>query len=300
MFNKVKQLKTNSMISGNKREVKDFTKYCGLFEAEVICVNPTAEEFKEILGRELTEDSKAADYLGESKEGNTSLRINFWLRNVKTQEIFSSPVGFFLEDKKRANKDETKLQYINTIGTTTWADDVDNLPEWFANGREYRVAHPGEEELYEFLRMWLGKLDYRHEDTAINLDWKKLMKGNVKELRDQIGGEYACNVGVLATVVSRENAEGEIKEYQGIYNKAFLPVYAIKNFRLVDYSDPDIVAKISAKKPKDQKAHEKFVIKVMGEYGCKDAFYLKDIQEYNPADFIVSSDKVIDESNPSY
>jgi len=286
------------MIEGKKREVKDFAKQVGIFESSVICVNPTTEEFKEILDIELKEDSKAADYLGESKDGNVYLRLNFWLRNVKTNEIFQSPVSFFLEDKKRENKDGTKFQYINSIGGTSWADDENNLPEWF-KARDYRVAYVGEEEMYDFLRTWLGKLDYRQAETILQIEWKKLMKGNVKDLKDQIDGEFSCNVGVLATVVTREK-DDEVKEYQGIYNKAFLPPYAIKNFRLVDYTDGDVIAKISAKKPKDQKPHEKFVVKCVGEYGCKDFFILKDLQEYDSAMNIVASDETITEGNPSY
>ena len=287
------------MIEGKVREVKDFTKFVGLAEMEIICVNPSMEEFKEILNIDLKEDSKAAEYLGESKDGNTYLRLNFWLKNVKDGSIFQSPVSFFLENKQRSNKDETKMQYINNVGATTWADDPNNLPEWFV-GRDYRVAYVGEEEMYDFLRTWLGKLDYRQAETILQIEWKKLMKGNVKDIKDQIGGEFACNVGVLATVVTRENKEGEVKEYQGIYNKAFLPPYAIKNFRLVDYSNPDVIAKISAKKPKDQKPHEKFVLKVTGQYGCADAYKLQDLMEYNPADFITGTDKVIDSSDPTY
>lgn len=285
-------------IGGKQREVKDFSKQIGIFEAEVVAVNPSVEEFKEILGMELKEDSKAAEYLGESKEGNTYLRVNVWLKNVKTQEIFQSPISFFLENKERSNKEDTKLQYINTVGSTSWADDPNNLPDWFT-ARDYRVAHVGEEELYEFLRMWLGKLDYREADTVLSLDWKKLMKGNVKDIKDQIGGEFCVNIGALALIISREK-DGEIREYQGVYNKAFLPAYAIKNFRLVDYSDKDVIAKIAAKKPKDQKAHEKFVLKVTGEYGCKDFFILKDLQDYDPSMNIVASDKVITEENSSY
>lgn len=290
------------MIEGKVRpQTEQFVKKVGIFEAEVICINPTTEEFKEVLNIDLKEDSKAAEYLGESKEGNTYLRLNFWLKNNKTGEIFNSPLSFFLEDKKRENKEGTKYQYINTIGLTTWADSENNLPDWFLKGdREHRIAHPGEEELYEFLRTWLSKLDYRQDDTVLSLDWKKLMKGNVKDIREQIGGEYCGNVGVLATVVSRENTEGEMKQYQGIYNKAFLPAYAIKYFRLNNYSDPDTIAKIGAKKAKDQKPHEKFAIKVMGQYGCNDAFVLKDLQEYNPDDFITASDKVIDSASPEY
>ena len=292
-----------SGISGKQREVKDFTKMVGLAEMEVICINPNAEEYKEILNIDLKEDSKSAEYIGESKDGNTYLRLNFWLKNVKNQEIFQAPVSFYLEDKQRENKEGTKLQYINSIGATTWADDPNNLPDWFTgkdHPRDYRVAYTGEEELYDFLKTWLGKLDYRDAETILQLDWKKLMKGNVKDLRDQIGGEYSCNAGVLAEIVTKENKEGEIKEYQSIFNKAFLPPYAIKNFRLVDYSNPDVIAKISAKKSKDQKPHEKFVLKVVGDYGSKNFYVLKDLMEYTSDMNITASDKTISEAGSDY
>lgn len=53
-------------MSGIGGKVKQgFKKKVGLFEASVIIVNPTAEEFKDVLGIELSEDSKQAQYLGE-------------------------------------------------------------------------------------------------------------------------------------------------------------------------------------------------------------------------------------------
>lgn len=287
-----------SSIGGKVREVKDFSKFVGIAEVSILCVNPSVEEFKEILDIELKEDSKAAEYLGESKEGNTYLRLNFWFKLVKTGEIFQSPVSFFLEDKKRQNKDETKYQYINAIGSTSWADDANNLPDWFT-ARQSRIAHVGEEELYTFLRTWLGKLDYRDAETILEIDWKKLMKGNVKDIKDQIGGEFCSNIGVLAEIVTREK-DGEIKEYQSVNNKAFLPAYAIKNFRLVDYSDKDVVAKIAAKKPKDQKPHEKFVLAITGEYGSKNFYVLKDLMECTTDMNIAASDKVIDPASSEY
>jgi hypothetical protein len=125
------------------------------------------------------------------------------------------------------------------------------------------------------------------------------MKGNVKDLRDEINGEFCGNIGALATINTKEK-DGEIHEYQSIFNKAFLPTYALKNFRLIDYSNPDVIASIKAKKPKDQKAHEKFVLAVTGEYGTKDSYILKDIKDYDPNDFLVSSDKVISEESADY
>ena len=288
-----------SNIGGKKRENTgnggDFKKFVGLFEAKVIAVNPTAEQFKDVLGMEIKEDSKATEYLSE-RDGNTVLRVDFWLEEVKNQDKFK--VSFFLEDKERDNKDGTKQQYINEIGMCSWADDPNNLPEWFSN-RDYRQANVGEEDLYNFLRTWLCELDYRHADTTLTLEWKKLMKGNVRDLKDQVGGEWCGNVVASAIVITKEK-DGEIKEYQGIYNRAFLPAYSLKNFRLVDYSDRKIVAGLQTKKSKDLKPHERFVLNMSGEYGCKDYYTFADLREYNPDDNLVASDKVISDDGSDY
>jgi len=125
------------------------------------------------------------------------------------------------------------------------------------------------------------------------------MKGNVKEIKEQINGEWCGNIGALATINTKEK-DGDIKEYQSVYNKAFLPIYALKNFRLIDYSNPKIIEAIKAKKPKDQKAHEKFVLNVTGEFGCRDSYLLKDIKDYNSEEFLVASNKVISEEGDDY
>jgi len=289
-----------SSIGGKKRENtgnSDFGKKVGLFEANVIAINPTIEEFKDILGMELKEDSKAAEYLGETKDGNSYLRVDFWLEEVKNQDKFK--VSFFLEDKERENKDGTKNQYINSIGMCSWAADENDLAEWFTKGRDYRVAYTGEEDLYNFMRTWLADLDYRDADTVLQLEWKKLMRGNVKDLKDQIGGEWAKSVVALATVIVKER-DGESKEYQGIYNKAFLGGYALKQFRLVDYGSKRIQTDLKNKKPRDLKAHEKFVVNVVGEYGCKDYFTFKDLQDYNADDNLVASDAYISDDGSDY
>ena len=289
-----------SSIGGKKRENtgnSDFGKKVGLFEANVVAINPTIEEFKDILGMELKEDSKAAEYLGETKDGNNYLRVDFWLEEVKNQDKFK--VSFFLEDKERENKDGTKNQYINSIGMCSWAADENDLAEWFTKGRDFRVAYTGEEDLYNFMRTWLADLDYRDADTVLQLEWKKLMRGNVKDLKDQIDGEWAKSVVALATVIVKER-DGESKEYQGIYNKAFLGGYALKQFRLVDYGSKKLQGELKNKKPKDLKAHEKFVVNVIGEYGCKDYFTFKDLQDYNADDNLVASDAYISDDGSDY
>ena len=289
-----------SSIGGKKRENTgggDFSKKVGLFEANVIAVNPTLEEFKDVLGMDLKEDSKAAEYLGETKDGNNYLRVDVWLQRVNHDDKFK--VSFFLEDKERENKDGTKHQYINSVGQCSWAADENDLAEWFTKGRDFRIAYTGEEDLYNFMRTWLADLDYRDADTVLQLEWKKLMRGNVKDLRDQIDGEWAKSVVALATVIVKER-DGESKEYQGIYNKAFIGGYALKQFRLVDYGNKKTQETLKNKKPRDLKGHEKFVMNVIGEYGCKDYYTFKEIQDYNPDDNLVASDAYISDDGDDY
>lgn len=280
------------MIQGDQREqkqVQEFAKKVGLFEAEVVAINPTAEEYKEILDIELPADSKATEYLGKSRDGNTYLRVDVWLKDVKSGDKLKTT--FFLEDKERENKDGSKKQYINNIGRCAWADDPNNLANWFTS-RDYRVAFVGEEELYEFLRTWLGKLDYMKENSVLQADWKKLMRGNVSELKSQVDGAYCTNIGALATVIMKEK-DGESKEYQGVYNKAFMPAYALKNFRLINYNDTTVQNALRTKKLKELKPHERFVLNVTGEYGCRDFYILRDMKEYNADDNLVASDAVL-------
>ena len=292
-----------SNIGGVKRQEPvfdnstDFVKKVGLFEANVIAVNPNTEEFKDILNMELKEDSKQTEYLGKSKEGNnTTLRLDFWLEEVKKKDKFK--VTFFLENKEKQNKDETKKQYINSIGSCSWAADPNDLPEWFSK-REYRVAFVGEEELYNFLRSWLGNLDYREAETTLQVEWKKLMVGNVKDLKSQVGGEWVAPIVALATIKTVEKEDG-VKEYQGVYNKAFLPAYSLKAFRLMDYNRQDVLNSLRSKKSKDLKPHERFALNVTGEYGCRDYYTLKDIKDYNADDNLVASDKAISEDGGDY
>jgi hypothetical protein len=286
----------STTIGGKKREVKNYDddKYVGLFEAEVVAINPDAQQFKEILNIELKEDSKATEYLGE-KDGNTTLRLDIWVKDVKTEKLFKKT--FWLEDIIRENKEGSKKQYVNSIGDLTWAIDESYISSWFTK-RDYRVARKGEEELYTFLRAWLGNLDYRDAETVLEVDWKSLMKGNVKALRDQIGGEWSTTYLCLATIKASEKEDGTTAHYQSVYARKYLPTYCLKQFRLLDYDAPHVINSLTESKTK-LKIHEKFVKDVYGEYGPKDFFLLKPMQKYEPSMNPVSTSKAIIESDES-
>ena len=275
-------------IKGKVREQnEEFAKKIGMVEVSVLTINPTEEEYGTILGMPLKEGSNAAKYLGESKDGNPYIRVDFWLKATKDNQKFK--VSFFIEDKNRENKDGTKTQYINDIGICSWGEDDSKLPAFFLK-REYRIAKSGEEDFYTFLRSWLGGLDYADPDTELQLDWKKLIKGNVDMIKELVDSEYSVPFLAMAIVTVKEGEnEGEVVEFQGIYNKGFLPAYSMRHFSLTDYSDPAVLAKINAKESRDLKIHERFVKNVIGEYGCKDVYTLKPLMEYVSEDHIIGS-----------
>lgn len=291
---------------GGKKRISQFDDklHVGIAEVEIIAINPNTEEYKDILGIELKEDSKATEYIGESKENNTTVRVDFWVqRELKKKEgetekrYKKDKITFFLEDKQRENKEETKKQYINVLGSCSWADDPNNLPDWFV-GRDYRIANNGEEDFYNLLRSWLA-FDYRSPETILSLEWKKVMKNDFREIKSLINSEYATKFGALYTVKTVDK-DGEVKEYQSIYNKQFVPTYTLKNFRLVDYGKDEVLEGLKKKKSKELKPHERFVLNVTGEHGCKDSWILKDIREYNPDDFLVSNNEPLQNDDPRY
>ena len=276
-------------ISGSKREIPqggDFPKKVGIFEAKVIAINPNEREYKDILGIELKEDSNATNYYDDVKK---KLRVNVWLQDVNSD--FKTNATFWLEHGEKENKDATKKQYINSIGVCSWASSPDLLPAWFLK-RDYRVAHIGEEEFLGFVRIWLGGLDFSDMDTEIMLDWKKVMAGNLKDLKEQIDGEFTQTVGALATVKTVDKEDGP-KSYQNIFIKSFFPGYSIKSMRVVDYNNPDVVRGLTFRKSAELKMHERFVVNVAGEYGCKDYYTFKELHDYDPEANLVESDKVI-------
>jgi hypothetical protein len=276
-------------IGGSKREIPqggDFPKKVGIFEAKVLAINPNAKEFKDILGIDLKEDSNATNYYDDVKQ---KLKVNVWLQDVNSD--FRTTATFWLEPGEKVNKDETKKQYINSIGVCSWASNEDLLPAWFLK-RDKRVAHIGEEEFLGFVRIWLGGLDFSDPDTEIMLDWDKVMKNNLSDLKDQIDGEFTQTVGALATMKTVDKEDGP-KSYQNIFIKSFFPGYSIRNMRLIDYNNPDVVRGLTFRKSAELKMHERFVVNVAGEYGCKDYYTFKELHDYDPDSNLVESDKVI-------
>ena len=284
-------------ITGVKREsleTKEYAKKVGLFEAHIIAINPDAEWYNDELGVQLKEDSKSTIYLGVTDEGVKTLRVDVWLQDVKTNDKFK--VTFYLKDKAVISK-SGKTQFITDQCTTSYADSEDYLPTWFVK-RDYHVCREGEAELCSFLLTWTN-INFKDDAEAqIVLDWKDLMKGNVSELRDQIEINEKNTVVAMATVKVVESSEG-VKEYQSVFNKAFMPAYALRQIRQINV-DKTYIERIGRKSSSELKVYDRFILKIAGEYGCKDFYKFSDLKEYNAADNFVASDKVISSDGDDY
>ena len=285
-------------VKGKAREGGNYSKETGFGEYKVICVNPDREALEKLLGITIDKD---IEYVSTDDNGVKKVNITFWLRSVKDENKIKS-VKFFLKDSPRQNKDKTKNQYINDVGTTSWADEPNNLPEWFSK-RNYRIAHEGEEELYNFITTWLQKLDLKDAESALSFDWDKLMAGNVRDIAVQINGEYDGTIIALSTVRVVEK-DGETKEYEQIYNRKFLPGYEMKKIRIKKDNSAFITQAKALEKTDKKKLNrlQKFILDVTDPtHGIKDYYTLDELENYDPSKNIVSSDKpLVEEDDASY
>lgn len=280
-------------IQGQAKEQKDFSKEVGIFEGKVVAINPNKEQLEKLLD---TTIDKEPVYASEDEMGVKKATLVFWLEDQKSKKLKS--LRFFLKDVEKTNKDKTKKQYITDLGDTSWTDDVNNLPEWF-KARSHRVAKEGEDALYKFAKDWLGKLNKKVEGAELSFDWKKLMSGDARELVKEINGSFDTTVVVLNTVRVVES-NGDVKEYEQVYNQEFLPNYAMPYVRAAKIDETFI--EIAKKQDRKNRSRlQSFVLAVTDpQYGVKDHYILGELSPYVPGKNIAASDKVISEDDTSY
>lgn len=251
----------------------NFPKYVGYFEAEVVGINVTSEEYFEIYGSEPKYELK---YLKE-ENGIKQNCVTVILKEVTKGNLFQ--LKFWLKDIPKVGSKSGKNQYINNVGGCGWAFDEDGLLEWFLydsekNKRDFRQAYDGEENFLKFLRTWLGNLNFNKAGAQLQLDWNKVINGNLTEWKKFIGHEYTTTIGAMATV----NIKDDGATQQTVFNGAFFPNYQMKSLRVTTWDDD----KIQSLKFKKLAPHEYFIRDVVGEYGAKDYYVLEPMKVYDP------------------
>lgn len=278
--------------------------YTGFFSGTVVAVNPTKEERADIIGYELDADAEDIKYEGKNDKDEDFVQIVFLLRS-DTPEPKYFEARFRLVDKPLVSQNSGKTQWVNQTAGSTWVDDEANLPEWFTHFQDknkqntadkfYREAIQGEANLYVFLRAYLGKVSFFDVDTNVLVDKARLFRNVEKYVRDEyqplidarlayeketdrdakaaLGKELLVGTGpgpvCLATVYTKDTDEGP-KMYQNLYQE-FLGGFMQKKVNLA-ISSGNWMA--------DDKL-KKFYEQIKGEHGCKDAYTLTALQEFN-------------------
>lgn len=280
-------------LGGEKRQ--ESLKKVGIGLFNVIAINPTKEELEGIYGVEI---EKEPVYLSE-KDGIAHMDVDFFLEEVNTKTIIKYRV--FLDDKIVMDKTKTKTQYLNQLGRQQWVDDESNLNEKFT-AYPYHKARAGEAELIAFLDAWMD-ID-RKKPYNLEVNWTRLMAGNVSELTDVLKSDLTREVVGCATVRIVDK-DGEVNEYQGIYRK-FLPGYTFKYFNTAVLDEDKINSlrnqKATQKETKKYlKNYESFVVDITDrENGCKDIYTLSPIRDYVKGETLVATNDVIQEDDLGY
>lgn len=322
------------MQLGETKSRQEFKRKIGIFTAEVVAINPDAEEIAKLYGSDDVKDEPV--YLKEKEvdvptgkvdsDGKQvtekitvdTARIDIYLAVTKDGSIQKR--SFWLEDRPFLKKDASSRQYINSLGKTAWSDSKENLRQNFTHvvskegvvgdSKNIREAKVGEADLVEFIDQWLHLRD-RKNDKDVRFDTKKVLKGNFKEISSLIKSDIAGLVMGALEVREVTNDDG-IKFYNDVWKK-FLPDYNAKFFANTKYDDTKLEAlkekdKATRAKIKDKtvgksdwlKPHETFIIELTGEYGSKNHYSLSPIHDFDENNIEVAHSQPIDTASAEY
>lgn len=178
--------------------------YTGIFPMQVVAVNPTLDELKE-LGVKL----RTAPVYSVTIQETEFNKIAFWLRNAEHGFIVKMEILVRPAPRVSTKDDGAKRMYINNVGQMTWSAGIPTY-DWWQNPDKTRVAYVGEDILINFTKAWAniangGEVSY---DTI-----EKIVNGDVSEIRSYIPQLKNNLVRLLLGV--KEN------KYQAVYTKHF-------------------------------------------------------------------------------
>lgn len=222
------------------KDAAEIKRYIGVAPCKVLCVNPTKDQIKELMGYEPKE---APVYTGKQDVDGKQVeyaRITFVIKTdaekcgVDTTQMMT----FFVRNQYRKGSQSGKYQVIDEYGRTAWATEEvikakgkimykDGTME--ANvTQNYRPAYVGEEELTNFIKAYLNipnVMDYVNgtwvmktgdalNDALCRLDEvPSYFKGNFNEIKDAIALQPNNKVKVLFGIRTDDSG----REFQDVY-----------------------------------------------------------------------------------
>ena len=295
----------------NRSEGSSKKLYTGFFSGKVVAVNPTKEELAALIGYDLKDDAEDIKYEGTTDKGEEFRSLSFWLKSEGPEAKYFN-ARFRLVDKVVFSEKTGKTQFVNMTAGSTWVDDEANLPDWFTHFQNkdkknladklWRGAIQGEANLYVFMRAWLSKVEwydyekmmkfggeatnclidkdrmFRNLEMYVEDEYRWLVKAQDNYEKETNRDEKAKlqkdlltgSVVALACVYSTEK-DGELKMYQNLYSE-FLNTFQWKKVNLA----------LSTNNWMADDKMKKFYEQVTGEHGCKDAFTLTTLKDFDP------------------
>ena len=240
------------MISkGNaSKEAQEFKRFIGICPVFVKAVNPNKAEHEKLFNTTLEE---APVYVQdkEDNDGNSykNVRISVVLQPDTEKIGFDMPLvtmPLFITNQKQHGANSGKYQVVDKYGRFAWATEAEisakEIPT-YSNGKkadisnDYRIAYVGEEDLTNFIRVFLcipsitkwdnnekcmvPNTDVKPEECECRLDietFEKFFKGDFSDIKDILGFQPTNKIKVCLGV--RTDANG--KFFQSVYTKKFI------------------------------------------------------------------------------
>ena len=232
------------------KEAQEFKRYIGVCPVFVKAVNPNKAEHEKLFNTTLEE---APIYVQdkEDAEGNSykNVRISVILQPDTEKIGFDMPLitmPLFITNQKQYGANSGKYQVVDKYGRFAWATEAEisakEIPT-YSNGKkadisnDYRIAYVGEEDLTNFIRVFLcipsitkwdnnekcmvPNTDVKPEECECRLDietFEKFFKGDFSEIKDILGFQPTNKVKVCLGV--RTDANGKL--FQSVYTKKFI------------------------------------------------------------------------------
>jgi hypothetical protein len=226
----------------NKVVVEEIKRFTGVQSLHVVAVNPDKAQLL-TLGYEVTEEPKyeitfeqevdEKDEHGELTGGKvkvsvTRKKVVFYLAN-KAVGVKPTKLEYLVSDELEVSS-KGNIRVINDQVQSTWGASIEaikaNEKMTWLRTETLRQACVGEVAVHEFVVAWCNVATNKNKETGkygtCRLDFQKIGKGDVSELRQLVAQAKANLVKVLLYVLEVTKDNGQKAFYQNIYDRVIM------------------------------------------------------------------------------
>ena len=311
-----------AISKGNaSKEAQEFKRYIGVCPVFVKAVNPNKTEHEKLFNTTLEE---APVYVQDKEDNNgnsyKNVRISLVLQPDVEKIGFEMPLvtmPLFITNQKQFGANSGKYQVVDKYGRFAWATEEEisakEIPT-YSNGKkanisnDYRIAYVGEEDLTNFIRVFLcipsitkwdnnekcmvPNTNVKPEECECRLDVEsieKFFKGDFSEIKEILGFQPNNKIKVCLGVRTDMNSN---KLFQSVYTKKFMS-NASTNY---DSLDKALQADIAYASEHDKVLNTEYSAEAVHEYSVTPTTFSAPSEATSSSD--TSFDSTDDSSSP--